>query len=176
MLFRSEVPEWRSDLCIQCGKCVMVCPHAVIRAKAVEPALLAAAPAGFGHAPARDPLLKGQAFTLQVAVEDCTGCGLCVEICPAREAAEPHSKALEMVPQRPLRESGRQAWEFFLSLPDPPRASLHPQRINQLQFLEPLFEFPGACAGCGETGYLKLISQLFGDRLLIANATGCSSI
>ncbi|MFN7898306.1 MAG: pyruvate:ferredoxin (flavodoxin) oxidoreductase [Synechococcaceae cyanobacterium] len=172
----AEVPEWRSDLCIQCGKCVMVCPHAVIRAKAVDPALLEPAPAGFRQAPARDPALAGLAFTLQVAVEDCTGCALCVDICPAREVAEPHGKALAMVPQRPQRDSGRQAWEFFLSLPDLPRSSLHPQRIPQLQFLEPLFEFPGACAGCGETGYLKLISQLFGDRLLIANATGCSSI
>ena len=172
----AEVPEWRSDLCIQCGKCVMVCPHAAIRAKAVEPALLEPAPAGFRHVPARDPALAGQAFTLQVAVEDCTGCALCVEICPAREAQQPERKALALVPQRPLRDSGRQAWDFFLSLPDVPRSLLHPRRINQLQFLEPLFEFPGACAGCGETGYLKLISQLFGDRLLIANATGCSSI
>ena len=172
----AEVPEWHSDLCIQCGNCVMVCPHAAIRAKAVEPALLEPAPAGFRHAPARDPALAGQAFTLQVAVEDCTGCALCVDICPAREAQRPERKALALVPQRPLRDRGRQAWEFFLSLPDVPRRSLHPQRINQLQFLEPLFEFPGACAGCGETGYLKLISQLFGDRLLIANATGCSSI
>ncbi|MFN9637036.1 MAG: 4Fe-4S dicluster domain-containing protein, partial [Synechococcaceae cyanobacterium] len=172
----AEVPEWRSDLCIQCGKCVMVCPHAVIRAKAVDPALLEPAPEGFRQAPARDPALAGQSFTLQVAVEDCTGCALCVDVCPAREATEPGHKALAMVPQRPLRQSGRQAWEFFLSLPDRPRSTLQPQRINQLQFLEPLFEFPGACAGCGETGYLKLISQLFGDRLLIANATGCSSI
>jgi pyruvate-ferredoxin/flavodoxin oxidoreductase len=172
----AEVPEWRSDLCIQCGKCVMVCPHAVIRAKAVDPALLEPAPPGYRQAPARDPALAGQAFTLQVAVEDCTGCALCVDICPAREATAPGHKALAMVPQRPLRQSGRQAWEFFLSLPDRPRGTLDPRRINQLQFLEPLFEFPGACAGCGETGYLKLISQLFGDRLLIANATGCSSI
>ena len=172
----AEVPLWESDLCIQCGQCVLVCPHAVIRAKVSEPAALAAAPEGFRHAPARDPVFAGQSFTLQVAVEDCTGCRLCVEVCPARDRQEPRRKAINMVPQRPLRETGRAWWDFFEQLSDPPRQALDPHRINQQQLQRPLFEFPGACAGCGETPYLKLASQLFGDRMLVANATGCSSI
>ena len=172
----AEVPLWESDLCIQCGKCVMVCPHAVIRAKVSEPAALAAAPEGFRHAPARDPSFAGQSFTIQVAVEDCTGCRLCVEVCPARDRQEPRRKAINMVPQRPLRESGRAWWSFFEKLADPPRQALDPHRVNQQQLQRPLFEFSGACAGCGETPYLKLASQLFGDRMLVANATGCSSI
>ena len=172
----ATVPQWHSDLCVQCGKCVMVCPHAVIRAKVAEPATLAAAPEGFRAAPARDPAFAGQAFTLQVAVEDCTGCSLCVEVCPARDRQQPRRKALEMVPQRPLRQQGRLHWDFFESLADPPRADLDLRRIGQQQLQRPLFEFPGACAGCGETPYLKLASQLFGDRMLVANATGCSSI
>jgi pyruvate-ferredoxin/flavodoxin oxidoreductase len=170
------VPIWHSDLCVQCGKCVMVCPHAVIRAKVAEPALLASAPEGFQQAPARDHAFAGKAFTIQVGVEDCTGCSLCVEVCPARDRQQPRRKALEMVPQRPLREQGRRHWEFFLALPDPPREQLNPLRVMQQQLQRPLFEFPGACAGCGETPYLRLISQLFGDRMLVANATGCSSI
>jgi pyruvate-ferredoxin/flavodoxin oxidoreductase len=172
----SEVPLWESDLCVQCGKCVLVCPHAVIRAKVGEPAALAAAPEGFRSAPARDPAFAGQAFTIQVAVEDCTGCSLCVEVCPARDRSEPKRKAINMVPQRPLREQGRAWWEFFEALPDPPREGLDLRRIGQQQLQRPLFEFSGACAGCGETPYLKLASQLFGDRMLVANATGCSSI
>lgn len=172
----TSVPTWHSDLCVQCGKCVMVCPHAVIRAKVAEPAALEAAPAGFRQAPARDPAFAGQAFTIQVAVEDCTGCSLCVEVCPARDRTQPKRKALEMVPQRPLRETGRANWDFFLQLPEAPRAGLDLRRIGQQQLQQPLFEFPGACAGCGETPYLKLASQLFGDRMLVANATGCSSI
>ena len=170
------VPVWESDLCVQCGKCVMVCPHAVIRAKAVEPAALEAAPAGFRQAPARDPAFEGMAFTIQVAVEDCTGCRLCVEVCPVHDRSEPRRKALNMEPQRPLREAGREFWDFFLQLPDAPRSELNLHRISQQQLQRPLFEFSGACGGCGETPYLKLASQLFGDRLLIANATGCSSI
>ncbi|MFM7085761.1 MAG: pyruvate:ferredoxin (flavodoxin) oxidoreductase [Cyanobium sp.] len=170
------VPQWHSDLCVQCGKCVMVCPHAVIRAKVAAPELLAAAPPGFAQAPARDASLAGEAFTIQVAVEDCTGCSLCVEVCPARDRRQPRRKALEMVPQRPLREQGRLNWDFFLQLPEAPRPSLDLRRIAQQQLQQPLFEFPGACAGCGETPYLKLASQLFGDRMLVANATGCSSI
>ena len=172
----AEVPLWESDLCIQCGKCVMVCPHAVIRAKVSEPAALAGAPEGFRHAPARDPSFAGQSFTIQVSVEDCTGCRLCVEVCPARDRQEPRRKAINMVPQRPLRESGRAWWSFFEQLADPPRQALDPHRVNQQQLQRPLFEFSGACAGCGETPYLKLVSQLFGDRMLVANATGCSSI
>ena len=172
----TTVPTWHSDLCVQCGKCVMVCPHAVIRAKVAEPEALTTAPEGFRQAPARDPAFAGQAFTIQVAVEDCTGCSLCVEVCPARDRQQPRRKALEMVPQRPLREQGRAHWDFFLTLPEAPRETLNLHRIGQQQLQQPLFEFPGACAGCGETPYLKLASQLFGDRMLVANATGCSSI
>ncbi|MFZ9950980.1 MAG: pyruvate:ferredoxin (flavodoxin) oxidoreductase [Vulcanococcus sp.] len=170
------IPVWEPDLCVQCGKCVMVCPHAVIRAKVVEPKALEAAPAGFRTAPARDHQWSGQTFTIQVATEDCTGCSICVEICPARDRSEPRRKALAMAPQRPLREQGRQHWDFFLQLPNPDRLGLNRLHINQQQLQQPLFEFPGACAGCGETPYLKLASQLFGDRMVIANATGCSSI
>ena len=170
------VPVWNSDLCVQCGKCVLVCPHAVIRAKVVDPAELAAAPEGFLQAPARDPAFAGQAFTLQVAVEDCTGCSICVEVCPVRDRLEPRRKAITMAPQRPLRDAGRRHWDFFLSLPEQPRAGLNLHKLGQQQLQQPLFEFSGACAGCGETPYLKLASQLFGDRMLVANATGCSSI
>ena len=172
----AEVPVWESDLCVQCGKCVMVCPHAVIRAKVAAPEACAAAPEGFRTAPARDHAFTGQTFTIQVAAEDCTGCSLCVEVCPARDRSEPRRKAINMAPQRPLREQARAHWDFFLQLPEVPRAELNLHKIGQQQLQQPLFEFSGACAGCGETPYLKLASQLFGDRLLIANATGCSSI
>ncbi|MFN5466325.1 MAG: thiamine pyrophosphate-dependent enzyme, partial [Cyanobacteriota bacterium] len=128
------------------------------------------------EAPARDPAFTGQRFTIQVGVEDCTGCQLCVEVCPARDRQEPKRKALNMAPQRPLREQARGHWDFFLQLPEVPRDSLNLHKIGHQQLQQPLFEFSGACAGCGETPYLKLVSQLFGDRLLIANATGCSSI
>jgi len=170
------IPVWEPDLCVQCGKCVMVCPHAVIRAKTVEPALLSDAPEGFRSAPAHDPTWEGQGFTIQVAAEDCTGCSLCVEVCPARDRSNPRRKALNMAPQRPLRQQSRSHWNFFLSLPDPDRRQLNRHHIAQQQLQQPLFEFSGACAGCGETPYLKLASQLFGDRMVIANATGCSSI
>jgi pyruvate-ferredoxin/flavodoxin oxidoreductase len=170
------VPLWDSELCVQCGKCVLVCPHAVIRAKVATPQALAAAPPQFRQAPARDPAFAGQQFTIQVSSEDCTGCELCVVVCPARDRAEPKRKALAMVPQRPLRQQGRRHWEFFLGLPEVPRAALNLHKVAQQQLQQPLFEFSGACAGCGETPYLKLASQLFGDRLLMANATGCSSI
>ncbi|MFM7170973.1 MAG: pyruvate:ferredoxin (flavodoxin) oxidoreductase [Cyanobium sp.] len=171
-----EVPVWESDLCVQCGKCVMVCPHAVIRAKVAGPEALEMAPEGFRDAAPRDPAYAGQRFTIQVAVEDCTGCQLCVDVCPARDRQEPKRKALNMAPQRPLREQGRGHWDFFLTLPEVPRSGLNLHKVGQQQLQQPLFEFSGACAGCGETPYLKLLSQLFGDRLLIANATGCSSI
>jgi pyruvate-ferredoxin/flavodoxin oxidoreductase len=172
----AEVPVWESDLCVQCGKCVMVCPHAVIRAKVAEPQAFSAAPEGFRTAPARDHAFSGHTFTIQVAAEDCTGCNLCVEVCPARDRSEPKRKALNMAPQRPLREQARANWDFFLQLPEAPRGGLNLHKIGQQQLQQPLFEFSGACAGCGETPYLKLASQLFGDRMLIANATGCSSI
>ena len=172
----AAVPVWETDLCVQCGKCGLVCPHAVIRAKVGAPELFAAAPEGFRTAPARDPAFAGQTFTIQVAAEDCTGCALCVEVCPARDRSEPKRKAINMAPQRPLREQARGNWDFFLQLSEVPRAELNLHKIGQQQLQQPLFEFSGACGGCGETPYLKLASQLFGDRMLIANATGCSSI
>jgi pyruvate-ferredoxin/flavodoxin oxidoreductase len=171
-----QVPVWEPDLCVQCGKCLMVCPHAVIRAKVAEPAALADAPEAFRSAPARDAHWGNQRFTIQVSAEDCTGCNLCVEVCPARDRSEPRRKALNMAPQRPLRQQSREHWSYLLQLPEVERSNLNLHHINQQQLQRPLFEFPGACAGCGETPYLKLASQLFGDRMVIANATGCSSI
>lgn len=172
-----EVPVWEPDLCIQCGKCVLVCPHAVIRAKVVEPSELENAPEGFKTSDARWRELAGKQYTLQVAVEDCTGCGLCVEICPAKDKSAVGRKAINMQPQLPLREDGRKFWEFFDQLPEQPHVdTLKFTNVKNVQLLEPLFEFSLACAGCGETPYLKLISQLWGERAMIANATGCSSI
>ncbi|MCP9799621.1 pyruvate:ferredoxin (flavodoxin) oxidoreductase [Synechococcus sp. RedBA-s] len=171
-----SVPVWEADLCVQCGKCVMVCPHAAIRAKVVEPSTLADAPEGFVSTAARDPHWSGLSFSLQVAGEDCTGCGLCVEVCPARDRTEPRRKAINMAPQRPLRQKLRHHWDYALGLPSPDRRDLDLRHIRQQQLQEPLFEFSGACAGCGETPYIKLASQLFGDRMVVANATGCSSI
>lgn len=172
-----EVPVWDPDLCIQCGKCVLVCPHAVIRSKVVEEAELANAPEGFLSAPARWKELTGKKYTLQVAVEDCTGCTLCVEACPAKDKTQVGRKAINMEPQLPLREQGRKHWDFFLQLPELARHnSLNFTNVKNIQLLEPLFEFSGACAGCGETPYVKLMTQLFGDRAIVANATGCSSI
>ncbi len=172
----AEVPVWESDLCVQCGKCVMVCPHAVIRAKVAAPEAFTAAPDGFRTAPARDHSFSGQTFTIQVATDDCTGCRLCVEVCPARDRSQPRRKAINMAPQPPERQPARSNWDFFLELPEVPREALNLHKIGQQQLQQPLFEFSGACAGCGETPYLKLASQLFGDRMLVANATGCSSI
>ncbi|QYX33968.1 pyruvate:ferredoxin (flavodoxin) oxidoreductase [Sphaerospermopsis torques-reginae] len=171
-----EIPVWDEDVCVQCGKCVMVCPHATIRAKVYEADKLANAPASFKSANAKDKSFAGQKFTIQVAPEDCTGCSICVDVCPAKNKAEPTKKAINMSPQLPLREQERENWDFFLSLPNPDRRKLKLNQIRQQQLQEPLFEFSGACAGCGETPYLKLLTQLFGDRSLIANATGCSSI
>ena len=172
-----EVPVWEPDLCIQCGKCVLVCPHAVIRAKVVEPGQLDGAPEGFKHAAARWRELPDKQYTLQVAVEDCTGCNLCVEVCPAKDKRAVSRKAINMQPQLPLREEGRKFWEFFEQLPEQAHDDgLKFTNVKNIQLLEPLFEFSSACAGCGETPYLKLLSQLFGERAMIANATGCSSI
>lgn len=173
-----EVPVWDPATCIQCGKCVMVCPHGTIRAKVYDPALLKNAPPTFKSTPARDRDWKerGWNFTIQVAVEDCTGCGLCVDVCPAKNKTQTRLKAINMAPQLPLRETERRNWAFFLSLPDVDRRQLKITSIPHQQLQQPLFEFSGACAGCGETPYVKLISQLFGDRLIVANATGCSSI
>lgn len=171
-----EIPVWDPEVCVQCGKCVMVCPHAVIRSKVYEPEQLESAPATFKSAPARDHAWTDLKFTLQVAAEDCTGCGVCVDVCPAKKKTEPKKKAINMAPQLPLREQERANWDFFLQLPYPDRTQLNLHKIAQQQMQEPLFEFSGACAGCGETPYIKLATQLFGDRMLVANATGCSSI
>jgi pyruvate-ferredoxin/flavodoxin oxidoreductase len=171
-----EIPVWDTATCIQCNKCVMICPHSVIRSKVVEPALLANAPATFKSRDAIERDWKGQKFLLQVAPEDCTGCNLCVEICPARNKSEAKLKAINMRPQPPLRATEKENWDFFLTLPEYDRRKLKMERINQVQIQTPLFEFSGACSGCGETPYLKLLSQIWGDRALIANATGCSSI
>ncbi|HWO02536.1 MAG TPA: pyruvate:ferredoxin (flavodoxin) oxidoreductase [Blastocatellia bacterium] len=172
-----EVPVWESDLCIQCGKCVMVCPHSTIRAKAYDEAELARAPETFKHMPAKWRELQNKHYTIQVAVEDCTGCRLCVEVCPAKDKSQVSRKALNMHPQAPLRNSERANWDFFLDLPEMSKTGvLRFGTVKNAQFLQPLFEFSGACAGCGETPYIRLVTQLFGDRAIIANATGCSSI
>jgi pyruvate-ferredoxin/flavodoxin oxidoreductase len=171
-----EVPVWEGDLCIQCGKCVLVCPHAVIRSKVYDRACLELAPASFKSREARLPEWKGLSYTLQVAVEDCTGCAICVDVCPVRSKSEARRKAINMQPQLELRESERKNWDFFLTIPDRERRQLSFANVREAQVAQPLFEFSGACAGCGETPYIKLLTQLFGDRLLIANATGCSSI
>jgi len=170
------IPVWDKDLCIQCGKCVMVCPHAVIRAKVYSPDLASDAPATFQWAKPKWKGMEQDRYTLQVAPEDCTGCAVCVEVCPVKSKSDASKKAINMAPQVPLRESERENWEFFLGLPEVNRAKLSHTQVKDIQLLEPLFEFSGACAGCGETAYIKLMTQLFGDRLLIANATGCSSI
>jgi len=171
-----EIPVWEQDLCIQCGKCVFVCPHAVIRAKVYDPKYLASAPATFKSMDAKWKELPGMKYTIQVAPEDCTGCGLCVEICPAKDKSQVGRKALNMADQPPLRAQEAENWGFFLSIPEFDRTQLNPKILKNTQLLEPLFEFSGACSGCGETPYIKLLSELFGDRILVANATGCSSI
>src|SRR5439155_7273802 len=171
-----EIPVWHEALCIQCGKCVLVCPHAVIRAKVCAPGRLADAPAAFKSAPARWREFADARYTLQVAPEDCTGCALCVEVCPAKSKSEVRRKAINMMPQAPLHDREVENWRFFLDLPDVDRHAVNVSQVKDVQLLPPLFEFSGACAGCGETPYLKLLSQLFGDRAVIANATGCSSI
>jgi pyruvate-ferredoxin/flavodoxin oxidoreductase len=172
-----EVPVWEEDLCIECGKCVLVCPHSAIRAKVCNEAHLSNAPEGFKSISAKWRELPDKLYTIQVAVEDCTGCQLCVEVCPAKDKSNPSRKSLNMHPQLPLRKSGRANWKFFLTLPDIQKnGHLSFGSVKNVQLLQPLFEFSGACAGCGETPYIKLLTQLFGDRAVIANATGCSSI
>jgi pyruvate-ferredoxin/flavodoxin oxidoreductase len=170
------IPVWDKDLCIQCGKCVMVCPHAVIRSKVYSPELAEKAPATFQWAKPKWKGMEQDRYTLQVAPEDCTGCAVCVEICPVKNKSDASKKAINMAPQAPLREAERDNWDFFLNLPEVDRSKLSHTQVKDIQLLEPLFEFSGACAGCGETAYIKLLTQLFGDRLYIANATGCSSI
>jgi pyruvate-ferredoxin/flavodoxin oxidoreductase len=171
-----EIPVWEPDICIQCGKCAMVCPHAVIRIKAYQPELLAEAPPTFKATDAKDADWRGMKYTIQVSPEDCTGCGICVDICPAKSKSAANLRAINMRPQPPLRESERANWEFFLGLPEVDRSLIKPTSIRQQQAQQPLFEFSGACSGCGETPYIKLATQLFGDRMIVANATGCSSI
>ncbi len=173
-----EVPVWEEDLCIQCGKCVFVCPHACIRAKLYDGAVLENAPATFKSSDSRFKENKDWKYTIQVAVEDCTGCRLCVEVCPAKDKEQAGRKALNMGDQLSIRETERENWNFFLNeIPDVPRTDgFEFKNIKNVQLLRPLFEFSGACAGCGETPYIKLATQLFGDRMIVANATGCSSI
>ncbi|WP_017365058.1 pyruvate:ferredoxin (flavodoxin) oxidoreductase [Methylococcus capsulatus] len=170
------VPVWEPDICIQCGNCSFVCPHSVIRAKFYPESRLAGAPAGFKSAPINARGFPETRYTLQVYVEDCTGCGLCVEVCPVRSPREAGVKAINMRPKAPVLEQERSSIPFFERLPVNDRSRVDFSSVRGAQFLEPLFEFSGACAGCGETPYVRLLSQLFGDRLLVANATGCSSI
>jgi len=171
-----EIPVWDTKVCIQCNQCALVCPHAAIRAKVYDESALATHPSTFKSTPYRSPEYKGKMYTIQVAPEDCTGCNLCVNVCPAKDRSNPKHKAINMEPQAPLRDSERSNYDFFLNLPELDRRDVVRLDHKGSQFLEPLFEYSGACAGCGETPYLKMLTQLFGDRLLIANATGCSSI
>jgi pyruvate-ferredoxin/flavodoxin oxidoreductase len=174
-----EIPVWEPEICIQCGECSLICPHAVIRQKAYDPKHLTGAPPGFKSKEARGKEFEGWRFTVQVSPEDCTGCGLCIEICPAEEKKDGQKtgrKAINMAPQIPLREQESRNWEFFLALPEVEESRIKRATIKGSQMVRPLFEFSGACSGCGETPYVKLVTQLFGDRLLIGNATGCSSI
>jgi len=173
-----EIPVWDESICIQCGKCAIVCPHGTLRIKAFDPKYLENAPATFKHVDARDREFKENKwqYSIQVAPEDCTGCGVCVEVCPVKNKSNTSLKSINMEPQIPLRKQEAENWEFFLSLPEVDRDNLKVTQIRQQQMQRPLFEFSGACSGCGETPYVKLMSQLFGDRAIVANATGCSSI
>jgi pyruvate-ferredoxin/flavodoxin oxidoreductase len=171
----SEIPIWDQEFCIQCNKCVLACPHAAIRAKAYDPGALAGAPAGFASQDFKWREHPGLKYTIQVAPEDCTGCTVCVQVCPARDKSNPRHKAINMEPQPAHRDRERANFAFFLDLPEMDRSWIGAD-VKTTQLAEPLFEFSGACAGCGETPYLKLLTQLYGDRLLVANATGCSSI
>jgi len=171
-----EIPVWEPELCIQCGKCAFVCPHATIRQKVYDPALLENAPATFKSKDAKFREFPGTKFTIQIAPEDCTGCAMCIEVCPAKDKSQVGRKAINMASQPPIREQEAENWDFFLTLPEADRTAMKLSTVKNSQLLEPLFEFSGACGGCGETPYVKLASQLFGDRMIIANATGCSSI
>ncbi len=171
------LPKWEEDLCTQCGKCPLVCPHAAIRSKVFPADLAAEAPASFRHVPIKGKdFPEGYRVTYQIAPDDCTGCGLCVEVCPIRDRKDPDRKALNMVDAPVLHDIEQANWDFFLKLPEYDRTKLDSSKIKHAMMLQPLFEFSGACVGCGETPYIKLATQLFGDRMLIGNATGCSSI
>ncbi|NTW11541.1 MAG: pyruvate:ferredoxin (flavodoxin) oxidoreductase, partial [Chlorobiaceae bacterium] len=171
-----NIPVWESDLCIQCAKCTLVCPHATIRAKVYDPNYLANAPRTFKSIPAKGGNWEGMKYTIQIAPEDCTGCELCAHVCPSRDKNNPGRKALNMSLQNPLRETEIDNWNYFLNIPDFDRTKINTRLIKEQQLQVPLFEFSGACSGCGETPYIKMLTQLFGDRLVIGNATGCSSI
>jgi pyruvate-ferredoxin/flavodoxin oxidoreductase len=171
-----QIPIWDPEICIQCGKCAIACPHATIRMKAYPPEHLEGAPPGFKHKDFRAREAPGLQQTIQVAPDDCTGCGVCVDVCPAKSKVEVRHKAIDMLPADEHRLEERENWDFFSSIPRTPRDLLPHDSVRGAQLLEPLFEFSGACAGCGETPYLKLVSQLFGDRMVISDATGCSSI
>jgi pyruvate-ferredoxin/flavodoxin oxidoreductase len=171
-----DIPVWDEVLCIQCGKCVLVCPHATIRAKVFDGKHLAGAPQTFKSAAARWKDFKEMKYSLQVAAEDCTGCGICVMACPVKDKKDTKRRAINMAPQIPLREAEQVNWDFFLTIPETDRKALSLNQVKDVQLLQPLFEFSGACSGCGETPYIKLMTQLFGDRAICANATGCSSI
>ncbi len=173
-----EIPVWDTSGCIQCGKCAMVCPHAAIRIKVYDESLKANAPETFKSMKPihKDWIADGFSYTIQVAPEDCTGCTLCVDVCPAKSKADPKHKSLYMQPQQPLRDVESKNWDYFLGLPELDRRKVLPGMIRSIEVAQPLFEFSGACTGCGETPYLKLMTQLFGDRIVVANATGCSSI
>jgi len=171
-----EIPIWDPDICIDCGKCAIVCPHATIRMKVFQPAVVADAPATFVSKDFRSKDIDGYRMTIQVAPDDCTGCGVCVDVCPAKSKTEVRHKAINMEPVEAHRDAERANWDYFVSIPPLDRTLLPHDSVKGSQALEPLFEFSGACAGCGETPYLMLVTQLFGDRMLVANATGCSSI
>jgi pyruvate-ferredoxin/flavodoxin oxidoreductase len=171
-----EIPVWEEDICIQCGKCVLVCPHAVIRSKVYDPSKLEKAPQVWQSADARWKEFPGMKYSLVVSPDDCTGCSLCVQVCPVKDKTQVGRKAINMAAQPPIREQEQIKWDYFLALPEVDRTTFSPKSVKNSQLLQPLFEFSGACAGCGETPYLKLLTQLFGDRIIVANATGCSSI
>ncbi len=171
-----EVPVWEPDLCIQCGKCSFVCPHAVIREKLYDPSYLDKSPEGWQFMEGKWKEFPNTKYTIAVAPEDCTGCGLCVEVCPAKDKSQVGRKAINMASQPPIRKRESIKWDYFLSLPEVDRTAISIKSVKNSQLLEPLFEFSGACAGCGETPYIKLLTQLFGDRIVVGNATGCSSI
>ncbi|MDR2581573.1 MAG: pyruvate:ferredoxin (flavodoxin) oxidoreductase [Fibromonadaceae bacterium] len=172
-----EIPVWGAEICIQCGKCAMVCPHAAIRTKAYDSSALAGAPEGFKSMAGKGFKLEGDIkYTVQVSPYDCTGCGVCAETCPAKDKTDPSKKSINMTPQTGIAAKESEAWEFFANIPEADRTKIDPKLVKNAMLLEPLFEFSGACTGCGETPYIRLASQLFGDRMIVANATGCSSI